>query len=187
MQFFKRVQGTRTALTQPAPFDVRMLPNHPVTPAERERAVAYVREAQALQRVVLAANAMMTETSTRLDALQRAVEQITRSTTLDAEVRAAQVKLRGIREQLNGDNTPGRYSEPTETSLLGRMNTAAGVGGLTEPTGTQKSQLEIVRQRFPAIYTALKAFVETDLPRLEQAAEAQGAPWTPGRALPPMP
>jgi len=187
VQFFKRVQGVRTALTQPAPFEVQMLPNHPVSAAERERAVAYAREAQTLQRVVLAANALMAETSTRLDALQRAVEQIGRSTTLDADVRAAIVKLRGIREQLNGDNTPGRYSEPTETSLLGRMNTAAGVGGLTEPTGTQKRQLEIVRERFPAIHAALKAFVETDLPRLEQAAEAQGAPWTPGRALPPLP
>lgn len=186
VQFFKRVQGVRTALSQPAPFEVAMLPNHPVTAAERERTMAYVREAQQLQRVVLAANALMAETSTRLDALQRAVDQITRTTTLDADVRAASAKLRGIREQLNGDNTPGRYSEPTETSLLGRLNTAAGVGGLTEPTGTQKRQLEIVRERFPAIHAALKAFVETDLPRLEQAAEAQGAPWTPGRALPPI-
>jgi len=186
VQFFKRVQGVRTALSQPAPFEVAMLPNHPVTAAERERAITYMREAQQLQRVVLAANALMAETSTRLDALQRAVGQITRSTTLDADVRAASVKLRGIREQLNGDNTPGRYSEPTETSLLGRLNTAAGVGGLTEPTGTQKRQLEIVRERFPTIHAALKAFVETDLPRLEQSAEAQGAPWTPGRALPPI-
>ncbi len=186
VQFFKRVQGVRTALSQPTPFEVAMLSNHPVTAAERERTVAYMRDAQQLQRVVLAANALMAETSTRLDALQRAVEQITRTTTLDADVRAASVKLRGIREQLNGDNTPGRYSEPTATSLLGRMNSAAGVGGLTEPTGTQKRQLEIVRERFPAIHAALKAFVETDLPRLEQAAEAQGAPWTPGRALPPI-
>ena len=70
-----------------------------------------------MQRVVLGANATMAEVSTRLDALQRALEQIAKVTTLDAEVRAAIVKLLGIREQLNGDNTPGRYSEPTETSL----------------------------------------------------------------------
>ena len=102
--------------------------------------------------MVLGANALMAETSTRLDALQRAVEQVTVKTTLDADVRAAIVKLRGIREQLSGDNTPGRYSEPTETSLLGRMNTAASFGGHSgEPTGTQRRQLAIVAERFPAI------------------------------------
>jgi photosystem II stability/assembly factor-like uncharacterized protein len=185
VQLFKRVKGVRTALTQPVAFEVELLPNATITTAERARAVAYYREAQPLQRQVLGANALMAETSTRLDALLRAVEQVTRVTTLDAEVRAAIVKLRGIREQLNGDNTAGRYSEPTETSLLGRMNTAVGGGGsLAEPTGTQKRQLEIVRERFPAVHAALKAFVESDLAALERKAEAEGAPWTPGRVIP---
>jgi len=178
------VKGVRTALTQPAPFEVQLLPNATVTPAERARAVAYYRDAQPLQRQVLGDNALMAEVSTRLDAIQRAVEQITKATTLDAEVRAAIVKLRGIREQLNGDNTAGRYSEPTATSLLGRLNTALGGGGLNGPTGTQQQQLEIVKQRFPAIHAALKAFVEGDLMALERKAEAEGAPWTPGRVVP---
>lgn len=184
VQLFKRVKGVRTALTQPAPFEVTLLPGATITNEERARALAYAREAQVLQRSVLGANALMAETSTRLDALLRAVEQITKPTTLDAEVRAAIVKLRGIREQLNGDNTPGRYSEPTETSLLGRMNTAASFGSMGEPTGTQKAQLEIVRAKFPAINEALKAFVANDLAALERKAESEGAPWTPGRIMP---
>ena len=182
VQLYKRVAGVRTVLTQPAAFAVQLLPNAALTPAQRERAVAYQREAQQLQRVVLGANALMAETSTRLDALSRAVDQITAKTTLDVEARAAIAKLRAIREQLNGDNTAGRYSEPTETSLLGRMNSAANFGGtLGEPTGTQRRQLEIVRARYPAIHSALKAFVESDLVVLERKAEAEGAPWTPGR------
>ena len=185
VQLFKRVKGERTALSQPVSFDVQLLPNAALTVAERERAFAFQRDAQQLQRVVLGANATMAEVSTRLDALQRAVEQITRATTLDAEVRAATVTLRRIREQLNGDNTPGRYSEPTETSLLGRMNTAAGFGGtLAPPTGTQRRQLEIVRVRFPAIHAALLAFVAGELAALERKAEAEGAAWTPGRVIP---
>lgn len=185
VQLFKRVKGERTALTQPVAFAVQLLPNATLTVAERQQAFAFQREAQQLQRVVLGANATVAEVSTRLDALQRAVEQITKPTTLDAEVRTAIVKLRGIREQLNGDNTPGRYSEPTETSLLGRMNTAAGFGGtLAPPTGTQRRQLDIVRERFPAIHAALTAFVQNDLAALERKAEAEGAAWTPGRIIP---
>jgi hypothetical protein len=133
---------------------------------------------------VLGDNALMAEISTRLDALQRAVQQVTKPTTLDAEVRTATARLRAIREQLNGDNTPGRYSEPTETSLLGRLNTALAGGGLHGPTGTQQQQLAIVMQRYPAIHAALTTFVANDLAALERKAEAEGAPWTPGRIIP---
>lgn len=184
VQLFKRVAGTRTPLTQPTSFDVTLLPNATLTVADRERAHAFHRRAQELQRVVMGANALMAETSTRLDALQRAVQQITRPTTLDADVRAADAKLRGIREQLNGDNTPGRYSEPTATSLVGRMGRAASFGGtLLPPTGTQERQLEIVARDFPTILAAMRAFIAEDMARLETAAEAQGAPWTPGRKM----
>ena len=134
--------------------------------------------------MVMGANALMAETSTRLDALQRAVAQITRATTLDSEVRAAVATLRTIREQLSGDNTPGRYSEPTALSLVTRMNRAATFGGsLLPPTGTQERQLAIVARDFPAIHAAMRSFIEGEMARLEAAAEAQGAPWTPGRRM----
>jgi hypothetical protein len=54
---------------------------------------------------------------------------------------------------------------------------------LAEPTQTQQRQLEIVARDFPAIKAALDAFIADDLARLERAAEAQGAPWTPGRRM----
>ncbi|MEY4607869.1 MAG: hypothetical protein RL625_86 [Gemmatimonadota bacterium] len=184
VQLFKRVAGVRSALTTPTPFEVQLLPNATLTIAERERAFTYHREAQQVQRVVLAVSAQLGEVTARVDALERAAAQITRSTTLDAEVRAAKVKLRGIREQLQGDNTAGRFAEPTETSLLGRLGTATNVGSLGEPTGTQRRQLAIVKERFPAIQAALDAFIATDLRALETKAEAEGAPWTPGRAIP---
>jgi len=184
VQLFKRVAGARTVLTQPADFQVTLLPNATITVADRERALTFQRRAQDVQRVVLGTNALMAETSTRLDALQRAVQQITRPTTLDAEVRAAVAKLRGIREQLSGDNTPGRYSEPVPASLIGRLQRATGFGGtLNPPTQTMERQLEIVARDFPAIQAALRAFIDTDLARLEREAEAQGAPWTPGRRM----
>ena len=46
VQLFKRVAGVRIALTQPAPFEVQLLPNSTLTPAQRERAVAFQRDAQ---------------------------------------------------------------------------------------------------------------------------------------------
>ena len=182
VQLFKRVTGVRAALTQPMPFEVSLLPNATITVAEREAAVAFQRRAQELQRQVLGTNSVMAEISTRLDALQQAVQRITKPTTLDAEVRAASAKLRTIRERFNGDNTPGRYSEPVPTSLVGRLGRATSIGGtLAPPTGTAQQQLEIVAREYPAIKAALDAFITNDLAKLERDAEAQGAPWTPGR------
>jgi hypothetical protein len=54
---------------------------------------------------------------------------------------------------------------------------------LSGPTITQRQQLDIVQQRFPAIHAAITAFVDTDLAALERKAEAEGAPWTPGRVI----
>src|SRR5690606_5680744 len=62
VQLFQRVAGVRSALTEPAPFEVTLLPNATLTVAERERALAYQRRAQDLQRVVLGTNALMAET-----------------------------------------------------------------------------------------------------------------------------
>lgn len=182
VQLYKRLSGTRSPITQPMAFEVRLLPGTPHTVAQRQDALEYQQRAQGIQRVVLGMNALMAETSTRLDALQQAVQRITRPTTLDADVRAAIAKLRVIREQLSGDNTAGRYSEPVATSLVGRMQRAASFGeSLGVPTKTQQEQLAIVASQFPSIKAALDAFIAEDLARLEREAEAQGAPWTPGR------
>ena len=62
------------------------------------------------------------------------------------------------------------------------MQRAASVGEtLAVPTQTQQEQLEIIAAQFPNIKVALDAFIAEDLARLEREAEAQGAPWTPGR------
>ena len=180
VQLFKRVAGVRTALGAPQPFEVQLLPNATLTPAQRASALAFHREAQAVQRVVMGMNAQLAEVSARLDALERAVEQVTAPTTLDADVRKAKATLRALRERMQGDNTAGRYAEPTETSLLGRLSSATSFA-LTAPTGTQRRQLAIVREAYPAIRTALQAFVDGDLKALEAKADAEGVPYTPGR------
>jgi len=180
VQLFKRVGGVRTALTAPQAFEVQLLPNATLTAEQRARAFAFHREAQEVQRLVLGVNAQLGEVTARLDALERAVELTTATTTLDADVRTAKTTLRGIREQLQGDNTAGRYAEPTATSLLGRLGSATSFA-LTEPTGTQRRQLAIVRERAPAIQAALQAFVTTELKALEAKADAAGVPYTPGR------
>jgi hypothetical protein len=55
------------------------------------------------------------------------------------------------------------------------------LGSLGDPTGSQLRQYEIIAGAFGDILARLRRTVEVDLKRVEDAAEAAGAPWTAGR------
>jgi hypothetical protein len=56
-----------------------------------------------------------------------------------------------------------------------------GSRSLGAPTATQRRQYEIAAAEFAKVLADLRAITETDLRRVEAAAEAAGVPWTPGR------
>ena len=52
---------------------------------------------------------------------------------------------------------------------------------LGDATNTQKHQYDIVGSEFGNVLAQLRTLVTVDLKRLEDSAEAAGAPWTSGR------
>jgi photosystem II stability/assembly factor-like uncharacterized protein len=179
----KLVDGVETPLGAAQRFDVYMLDGQE-TPRSAA-IVAYEEKTAKLQRAVLGANAAAGEAATRLEALQRALGQTpTPTDSLVRRARALEDTLRGIQESLSGDNTMAQHSEPTPPSLLDRLSEATdGIWYTTleDATNTQKRQYEVVASQFGAILARLRQFINVDLRQLEDAAEAAGAPWTPGR------
>ncbi|HEU4989371.1 MAG TPA: hypothetical protein VFT41_06295 [Gemmatimonadaceae bacterium] len=179
----KLVDGMETPLGVPQSFDVYLLDGQ-ATP-RTTAVVAFQEKTARLQRAVLGANAAAGEAATRLQALQQALAQA--PTTTDSLMRRAQAlqdSLRAIQELLSGDQTMARYSEPTPPSLLDRLGNITGglwFSTLEDATNTQKHQYELIAARFGGILTTLRRFINVDLKGLEDAAEAAGAPWTPGR------
>lgn len=179
----KLVDGVETPLGKAQSFDVYLLDGS-ATP-RTAAVVAFQEKTARLQRAVLGANAAAGEAATRLRALRQALLQT--PTPTDSLMRRAQAledTLRAIRETLGGDDTPARYSEPTPPSLLDRLgNVTDGLwfSTLEDATNTQKRQYEIIASQFGAILARLRQFINVDLRQLETAAEAAGAPWTPGR------
>ncbi len=53
------------------------------------------------------------------------------------------------------------------------------------PTATMRRDLEIAARGFEAIRRELTTLMERDLGRLDADLEAAGAPYTPGRRIPP--
>ncbi|HVA57094.1 MAG TPA: hypothetical protein VNF92_04340 [Gemmatimonadaceae bacterium] len=179
----KLVDGVETPLATAQSFDVYMLDGQD-TPRSAA-VVAFQEKTARLQRAVLGANAAAGEAANRLQALQRALARTSAPTdSLMGRARALEDTLRAIQESLGGDNTKARYSEPTPPSLLDRLSDATdGIwySTLEDATNTQKHQYDVVAAQFGAILARLRQFINVDLARLEAAAEAAGAPWTPGR------
>lgn len=137
-----------------------------------------------LQRVVLGTNALLGETTTRVRALDAALQQaLVPTDDLQREVRALSLRLDSLRLALNGDNLPGRLQQPSAQGLTARLNDVVSGhwGTQNAPTGTQRRQYEIVARDFPPLLERLRAIVTQELVAIEQRAERAGTPWTPGR------
>jgi hypothetical protein len=147
--------------------------------------LAFQEKSAALQRAVLGANAAAGEAMSRAQLLKRALEQTPAAPArLSADLMAVQDSVQAIQDALNGDPTAARRQESTPPSLTDRLRAFTGgawSGSLAEVTATQQRQYDVVAAEFGAILERLRKVVEVDLKRVEDAAEAAGAPWTSGR------
>jgi len=137
-----------------------------------------------LQRVVLGTTALLGETTTRVRALESALQQaLVPTEDLQRDVRALSLRLDSLRLALTGDNLPARLQQPVAQGLTARLNDVVSGhwGTHNAPTGTQRRQYEIVARDFPPLLERLRAIVTGELIAIEQRAERAGTPWTPGR------
>jgi hypothetical protein len=152
-------------------------------PTRPAAVVAFQQQVTKLQRAMIGANSLVDELTTRTQALLRATEETPSAPAkLATDVRTIEKELRDMRETLNGDPTMNRRQEPSPPSLMGRLNTLAqGARSIDAPTATQQHQYDIVAGEYAKIQSRLRAIVDTELKRVESAAEQAGVPWTSGR------
>ncbi|HEY2825291.1 MAG TPA: hypothetical protein VGI83_07075, partial [Gemmatimonadales bacterium] len=180
----KRVDGVITSLGTPQNFDVYPLDG---ASARTPAALAFEQKAQALQRAVLGAGAAANEAQTRIASLKRALNETTAGAAaqLSAQASALSDSIRTVQDSLNGDPTRGRHSESSPPSLSDRVGDFSGggvwSGSLDAPTGIAQRQYDIVAAQFAAVLAKLHQLIDVSLKRVEDAAEAAGAPWTSGR------
>jgi hypothetical protein len=179
----RRVDGVTSPAGQSQKFEVYLLDGNatPRTPA----VLAFQQQTSKLQRAVLGANALTNETLARVQALRRALQETPGADDkLANDARALELRLRDIQIALSGDPTMARRSEPSAPSMLNRLGGITNnlwSNTLTEPTATQTRQYDIVAAEFEKLLAQLRPVIESDLKRVEDAAEAAGAPWTSGR------
>lgn len=176
------VDGQLKAIGAPRQFEVYGLDGAGTRTAET---MAEEQQFAALSRSVLGTAAVIDEALSQLPLLQRAIDATpTAAPALVAQARQVETKLRDLRERLAGDPTLARRNEATPLSLLDRLNGTMGSSWsstLEPPTPQARAQLQIVGTAYGSIVEDLRRLLDTDLRQLEDAAEAAGVPWTPGR------
>ena len=183
VQMALRADGIETPAGEPQSFQARPLGQGTLAPPDRAQVAEFNQGAARLQRAAMGSGASLGELETRLRLLTQAIEQTPRaSAALRDSVRAVRAVAVALRTEFSGDQTIGGRSEPTPVTVMGRIQRVIGSlwSSTAAPTATHRRSLAIASEQLGEFLPKLRTFAD-QLKRLEDLAEAAGAPWTPGR------
>ncbi|MEE8278977.1 MAG: glycosyl hydrolase [Thermoanaerobaculia bacterium] len=174
-------------LGEPREFEVVPLENSTLPNQEAEAVLAFQKETGDLQRRVMGARDELERTEQRLKFLEKALFDTPQADpALLERIRRMERDLFELRLRLIGDPVRRRLREPSVPSILDRVERI--VFGHWDsrygPTRTHRESFGIAAREFDEVGGRLRELIETDLRELEEALEAAGAPWTPGRKIP---
>ena len=168
---------------EPQTFAVKPVPNHPAG-TDFVAAAAFAAETAQLQRRARGAAAEIGSARDRMRHMRAALDRTPAAPDeLYQRIEDVEARLAAVAEGLQGSPVPGRLSEPSAPSIMGRIGQVAGGhwGTRQEPTATMRSSLAIARAGFEEVTAELRSLLDEVLAGLEADLAAAGAPWTPGR------
>jgi hypothetical protein len=132
---------------------------------------------------MMGASAAAGEAANRLKFIKKALLDTPKADPrLLNEADALEKRLKQMTTELYGDQILRSRSEPMSPSLIRRVS--AQLNATAPITTTVKRNYEIAAADFAVLEEKLRQLIEVELKKLEQDAEAAGAPWTPGRGVP---
>jgi hypothetical protein len=184
VQVAKRVEGKTTPLGEPREFEVVGDGVADLPPEVREELGAFNRQVMKLQKALAGTTTNATDLAAKLEQMKRALDQASKADpAAQAKVRSMIDATRAVLRALNGDSVLRSRNENVPTSIAERVRYVAGVQrqALQRPTGTQRESYRIAGDELARELAKLRTLIEKDLPALEKALDAAGAPATPGR------
>ncbi len=179
-----RAQGRTTPLGEPQSFQAVPLGAEALSAADAASLQAFHIRLATLQRAVLGAARLMDEAKVRLDLLQKAALDTPKATpALIEQARALAARFQALQFELTGDRVLAKYQVPTVPAIEERVGRVVeGTWTVTTaPTASQRKDYDLAADAFAAWLPRAKAFLGQDVKGLEDALDAAGAAWTPGR------
>ena len=90
------------------------------------------------------------------------------------------------RDRLAGDSVRGSYAAARPMPVTARINAAnfSPHWNAHGPTATHQQTLQVARNEYNDVRSALTQLVDRDYEALKNALNAASVPWSPGRGLP---
>jgi hypothetical protein len=188
VQFFARDKDQTRPLSEPQPFQIVSVINPTLPATDAQEIIAFQRAAGKLQIAVAAAGKIIETANAELGQIRELVQtgRVKEMDVLDS-VRKLELSLADAQELLFGDQTAPRRFADGKPSIAARVGNALfGTLGQTHgPTKTHRDQLAIAQSEYDQVIAQVRQAVESDLERLRARLDEIGAPWTPGRKIPP--
>jgi len=177
--------GVYQKLAGPEKFIAEPLNNTSLPAENRRDLVTFQQEISKISRAVQGSIQLINTYKTKLSAIRMAILQtpdMANGLSLKIEMIGNEIVeldflFNGVKARASGEEIP-----PAQVPISNRMNTIVGThwastSGITQ---TQKEQLKILKEEFPAALQSLGK-IAGDLKMVEEELEKLGAPWTPGR------
>jgi hypothetical protein len=180
----KRIGGVTTQIAGPEKFTVVVPGQESMNMDDLKVLREFQRQAGQLQRAVSGTVQMASDLKARIGSIKRALLETTAPVDgLITDALAIEKQIDEILKDFRGDNTLRSRNENTLPTLSERINSVVDDGRVvtSRPTQTDRDAYAIVSADLGGEIQKLKSVANVDLPKLEKAMEAAGAPWTPGR------
>jgi photosystem II stability/assembly factor-like uncharacterized protein len=178
------VDGVASSLAGPVAFTVEPLGLASLPAADRAEVLAFQQQVTALRRAVRGSIEVLSDLEDRIAHLRVAVRSAPRAGLgLLEQVEGIGAELAALRVALSGDATRARRQLEAPMGIQERVENVASAQVYTSsaPTRTERDAYDHAAEAFAPVLARLRAIAGADLPALERALEAAGAPWTPGR------
>src|SRR5512143_314636 len=186
----KQVDGVTAELAGPVRFEVARLREGALPGSDPKDTAAFLARVADVGRAASAASEAVSQALKRVDMLGTALDR-SRSApdSLDSELDAIRKDLLAMDEALSGNRARASVEDDGPMTITRRVRVAQMGTTLSTygPTPTHRRSLEIAEQELAKLREQLNAVLEQRLPAFEKKLEAAGAPWTPGRPVPPLP
>ncbi len=183
----KQVDGNVTNLSEPVPFVVEQLFKGALAGADPKETAAFWKETERLNKSTSAASTVLAKALQRVTLLQKLlIRTVSAPGNLDSELHRIKQTLLALDEQLNGNRSKRQIGEKIKPTIARRQSvTARGtVNSTYGPTPLHKRNLEIAATEFQELKKNLDIIINQDIPKIEDALKAAGAPWIDGQPIP---
>jgi hypothetical protein len=187
VDMYRRVDGEWTDMEQSQTFEVVSVREPTLPGSSQDERVAFDRQVDELRRAAEGSVSAIDRIVLELDTVKEVLQSSNAAPSLYTEANDIQQALKRARNRLVEHQAQQEFGVGGPMSVQSRLfharyDPSANAYG---PTGTQRESLNIARDLYAGVHSALSGLVDGRNESLQDALDRAGVPWTPGRGIQP--